>query len=201
MTTVVTPPARRPTPRLSALLVTPDPEHRRQWIGPLREVGIGQVLEAFGAADAVIRGRVATEHGVCVVEAAPQDGAILQAIRELRRQGWQRLVLVSPRSDDHTVRLALAAKIRNFVVARDARVEVVDRGRHDRRVSSRPDLSDRELQVVQFVADGHTNRAIGEELNLSALTVKSHLSRIGRKLGTGDRAQMVAICMRAGLIR
>ncbi len=38
-------------------------------------------------------------------------------------------------------------------------------------------------------------------LSLSALTVKSHLSRIGRKLGTGDRAQMVALAMRAGVIR
>src|SRR3712207_7679149 len=44
-------------------------------------------------------------------------------------------------------------------------------------------------------------RSIGEALNLSALTVKSHLSRIGRKLGTGDRAQMVALAMRAGVIR
>ena len=102
---------RRPLPRLSALLVTADSEHRRKWSGPLRSVGIGRVLEAQGPNDAVTRGRMATDHGVCVVEAAPQDGAILQVIRELRRQGWHRLVLVSPRSDDNTVRLAMAAKI------------------------------------------------------------------------------------------
>jgi len=30
--------------------------------------------------------------------------------------------------------------------------------------------------------------------------VKSHLSRIGRKVATGDRAQMVALAMRAGVI-
>lgn len=200
MTTAVFPPARRPMPRLSALLVTPDSDHRRQWTGPLRGVGIGHVLEALGPTEAIVRGRMATEHGVCVVEAAPQDGAILQAIRELRRQGWHRLVLVSPRSDDNTVRLALAAKIRSFVVGRDARAEAPERRPREVRPTTRPDLSEREIQVIQFVANGHTNRAIGEELNLSALTVKSHLSRIGRKLGTGDRAQMVAICMRAGLI-
>ena len=34
-----------------------------------------------------------------------------------------------------------------------------------------------------------------------ALTVKSHLARIARKLGTGDRAEMVALAMRAGVIR
>ncbi len=196
-------PIRRPLPRLSALLVTADSDHRRQWTGPLRNVGIGRILEALSPNDAVNRGRMATDHGVCVVEAAPQDGAILQVIRELRRQGWHRLVLVSPRSDDNTVRLALAAKIRSFVVTHDGHGPAPhqDASRpHAARLGGRPDLSDREVQVVQFVANGHTNREIGEHLNLSALTVKSHLSRIGRKLGTGDRAQMVAICMRAGVV-
>ena len=59
----------------------------------------------------------------------------------------------------------------------------------------------RQVRVLQLVADGQSNKEIGEALSLSALTVKSHLSRIGRKLGTGDRAQMVALAMRAGVIR
>ena len=46
--------------------------------------------------------------------------------------------------------------------------------------------------MLQLVADGKSNKDIGEELGLSALTVKSHLARIARKLGTGDRAEMVA---------
>src|SRR5206468_972510 len=52
-----------------------------------------------------------------------------------------------------------------------------------------------------LVADGRSNKEIGETLGLSALTVKSHLARIARKLGTGDRAEMVAMAMRAGVIR
>jgi len=199
VSTMTLPPPRRPMPRLSALLVSPQGDHRRRWTGSLRGVGIGRILEAMGPAEAVSRGRVATEHGVCIVEAAPQDGATLQAIRELRRQGWHRLVLVSPRGDDNTVRLALAAKIRSFVLSSEGR-DSADRRGASRHSGDRPELSDREIQVIQYVANGHTNRAIGEQLSLSALTVKSHLSRIGRKLGTGDRAQMVAICMRAGLV-
>ena len=50
------------------------------------------------------------------------------------------------------------------------------------------------------MAGGHSNRDIGGELSLSALTVKSHLARIARKLGTGDRAEMVAVALRAGVI-
>jgi DNA-binding CsgD family transcriptional regulator len=61
-------------------------------------------------------------------------------------------------------------------------------------------LSAREIQVLQLVADGKSNKDIGEALGLSALTVKSHLARIARKLGTGDRAEMVVTAMRAGAV-
>ena len=74
--------------------------------------------------------------------------------------------------------------------------------RHPRtRGTAGPDgLSAREIEVLQLVAAGRSNRDIGGELNLSALTVKSHLARIARKLGTGDRAEMVAVALRAGVI-
>jgi DNA-binding NarL/FixJ family response regulator len=62
------------------------------------------------------------------------------------------------------------------------------------------ELSARELEVLELVADGRTNKRIAEELSLSALTVKSHLARISRKLGTGDRSHLVAIAMRAGIL-
>ena len=61
-------------------------------------------------------------------------------------------------------------------------------------------LSAREIQVIQLVADGGSTTLIAQERAQSALTVKSHLARIGRKLGTGDRAAMIAIAMRAGVI-
>ena len=62
------------------------------------------------------------------------------------------------------------------------------------------ELSAREIEVLRLVADGRSNKAIGQTMGLSALTVKSHLARIARKLGTGDRAGMVAVAMRGGII-
>ena len=62
------------------------------------------------------------------------------------------------------------------------------------------ELSARERDILRLVADGHTNKEIGEKVDLSALTVKSHLARIARKLGTGDRAHMVALGIRSGVI-
>jgi len=58
----------------------------------------------------------------------------------------------------------------------------------------------REIEVLRLVADGQSNKQIGSALGLSALTVKSHLARIARKLGTGDRAEMVVVAMRAGVV-
>lgn len=63
-----------------------------------------------------------------------------------------------------------------------------------------PELTARELGVLRLVADGRSNRQIGEALELSALTVKSHLARISRKVGTGDRAEMVAYVIRNDLL-
>lgn len=191
---------RQSRPRLSALLVSGQSSHRQRWTESLRGVGIGRVLEANTSTEAIARGRMATEHGVCILEAAPQDGSTLQTVRELRRQGWDRLVLVSPRGDARTVRLAMASRIRNMVVQADAAPTSKTQRSTTEGNPRKLDLSDREIQVVQLVSNGNTNREVGEKLNLSALTVKSHLSRIGRKLGTGDRAQIVATCMRAGLI-
>lgn len=62
-------------------------------------------------------------------------------------------------------------------------------------------LTDREAQVLQLVADGLSNKEAASRLGLSPGTVKSHLARIAHKLGTGDRAHMVALTMRAGAIR
>jgi DNA-binding NarL/FixJ family response regulator len=62
-------------------------------------------------------------------------------------------------------------------------------------------LSPRELEVLALVADGATNRAVGERLHLSEATVKTHLLSVYAKLGVGDRAAAVAEGFRRGLLR
>jgi len=61
-------------------------------------------------------------------------------------------------------------------------------------------LSDREIEVLQRVAEGHTNKAIAEILFISEKTVKAHLRSIFRKLEVGDRAHAVAYAMRRGWV-
>lgn len=59
-------------------------------------------------------------------------------------------------------------------------------------------LTHREVQIARHVADGASNAEIGALLGVSPMTVKSHLARIGRRLGTHDRAQLVLLALRSG---
>ena len=78
--------------------------------------------------------------------------------------------------------------------APEAAASVVGRG------AEVPVLSEREIEVVRLLAEGHSNRAIAGVLFLAEATVKTHLVRIYRKLGTENRASTVSEAVRLGLI-
>jgi DNA-binding NarL/FixJ family response regulator len=61
-------------------------------------------------------------------------------------------------------------------------------------------LTERELEVLETVARGHSNAEIAEALYVSHATVKTHVSRLLMKLGARDRAQLVMIAYETGLI-
>ncbi len=62
-------------------------------------------------------------------------------------------------------------------------------------------ISERELEVIQLLANGSSNREIAENLYLSEATVKSHLGRITAKLGVRDRVQAVIRAHEWGLAK
>jgi DNA-binding NarL/FixJ family response regulator len=61
-------------------------------------------------------------------------------------------------------------------------------------------LTERELEVLQRIAQGNRNRDIGESLSISEETVKVHIKHIMDKLGAKDRTQAVVIGIRRGVI-
>ena len=64
----------------------------------------------------------------------------------------------------------------------------------------RSSLTPRELEVLQLVADGSSNREIGQQLILSEATVKSHLVHIYDKLGVRSRTSAVASAREQGVL-
>ena len=65
---------------------------------------------------------------------------------------------------------------------------------------SHPELSQRETQVLQFLARGKSNKEIGRALLISGGTVQLHVKSILRKLDAVGRTQAIAIAARRGLI-
>jgi DNA-binding NarL/FixJ family response regulator len=61
-------------------------------------------------------------------------------------------------------------------------------------------LSQRELEVLELVAAGSTNREAAARLFITEATIKSHLLNIYTKLGVGDRAAAVAEAFNRGLL-
>jgi two-component system NarL family response regulator len=62
-----------------------------------------------------------------------------------------------------------------------------------------PELSDRELEVLQLVAQGMSNLEIGAALSITESTVKSNVNRILSKLGAKDRTQATIIALKRGI--
>jgi DNA-binding NarL/FixJ family response regulator len=220
------PPAMVPHPReemFSVLVVDDHPLLREAIAQRLSSMGAGTVHEAASISEARTRALASGPCDLAILDLGLPDGSGLDLIAELRAQGWNRIVVLAASDDPSAVRAAFQAGAQAYLlksaspgIVTDGVRRVLEGGLYadpsvapllaaGTRVPATDntprELSAREVEVLQLVADGRSNKEIGEALSLSALTVKSHLSRIGRKLGTGDRAQMVALAMRAGVIR
>jgi DNA-binding NarL/FixJ family response regulator len=82
-----------------------------------------------------------------------------------------------------------------------AQGDPADDGRDPARSERLDTLTVREREVLVQVAGGHSNDEIAERLEVSPLTVKTHVNRAMAKLGARDRAQLVVIAYESGLVR
>lgn len=69
------------------------------------------------------------------------------------------------------------------------------------RTPEEENLSNRELEVLQLVAEGDSNIEIASRLHISQATVKSHLIHIFGKLGVSDRTAAVTVALQRGILR
>ncbi len=134
--------------------------------------------------------------GVIMLTAYDDRQLVVDAVRAGAR-GY----VLKARDAEHltqTVRLVAAG---NLVIDPNLVVVLADElstaKQRDRKAET---LTGREIEILQLLAFGHTNRDIAGKLFISPDTVKTHLEHIYQKLGATDRTAAVAEAMRRRLI-
>jgi DNA-binding NarL/FixJ family response regulator len=121
-----------------------------------------------------------------------------------------RVILVGPLPERARVRAelvrALFEIVAEFPTFAASRAASVDADATIVTASSRPDdpidepLTAREVQVLELLAEGFSNKAIAVRLGISDQTVKFHVASISGKLGARNRTDAVRRAVRRGLI-
>jgi two-component system NarL family response regulator len=145
-----------------------------------------------------------------------KDG--LQVVTELMssRRPKPRIIVMTTYETEEDVRRALQAGARSYLVKGAQPEQIIETVRRvaagealvPSRIASmlteslgRAELSARELQVLQQLADGNSNKEIGQKLKITEHTVKAHVKSILVKLGAVGRTEAIAIARKRGLIR
>jgi len=145
-----------------------------------------------------------------------KDG--LQVITELtaRKLSRPRVIVMTTYESEEDIRRALKAGAKGYLVKGTAPQQIRE---SVRRVAagesllpaniaaklaesmSHPELSERERQVLQYMANGRSNNEIGQVLYISENTVKAHVKSILTKLDAMGRTEAIAIAIKRGLIK
>jgi DNA-binding NarL/FixJ family response regulator len=135
--------------------------------------------------------RLAPAQRILVLTTFDADSDVLPAI-EAGATGY--LLKDAPRSELY--RAVRAAARGEAVLSPPVATRVLRAARSDE-----PSLSAREIEILELVARGTTNREAAERLFISEATVKTHLIHIYAKLGVPDRASAVAAAYDRGLLQ
>jgi DNA-binding NarL/FixJ family response regulator len=176
------------------------------------------VGEAGSIADAFLK-LTALRPDVVIFDVRLPDGSGLDAVRSAREANPELgIVILTMYAGDDQLFGALDAGASAFVPKDAPADDVVVAARHAassprsftapdlaeamrRRMSpSGPQLSPREKEVLDLLAEGLGVSQISRRLYISDSTTKTHISKLYEKLGAGNRAQAIMAALRLGLI-
>jgi len=148
--------------------------------------------------------------------AMPGTSGLVATRRILERAPDVAILMLSMHAEDTLVRQAIAAGARGYIlksaldldlaaaVNRVAAGETVLDPRVARPASLKGErthgLTARELEVLQLICDGHSNREIANTLDLSANTIAVHRANIMNALGIHKTAELVVYAIQHGLV-
>jgi DNA-binding NarL/FixJ family response regulator len=191
------------------------------------QAGWEVIAEASDGADAVRRTLDLEPHIVILDIAMPRLNGVEATRQIVKRLAAVRVLIVSMYSDDVYVTQALEAGAHGFILKDAADADLVravkdlaagrsffspvvakvmldDYVRHlaARGITDRFDsLSEREREVFQLIAEGHSNKDIAALLHVSPGTVETHRARIMEKLDVHSASEIVLYAVRRGVIR
>ena len=191
----------------------------REAFGNLLELVEGlEVVLTAGDANEALEGLGSVPVDVAIVDYGLPgiDGGVLTSRIKARHPGTKVLIFTAS-MDREQVRRAAGSSADGILLKStsvDTLVAAIRDVAHGRRVIGRDlsgvvgreadaldaPLSERELEVLDHLAKGRTNKEAARELFISQATVKSHVENILRKLGAADRAGAVAEGFRRNLI-
>lgn len=147
------------------------------------------------------------------LDTQPRDRNAVDVVRNLRAALPEtKIVVVSARSDDTFIRSMTDAGANGIVVKQPYVADLVfaiqaaSEGRTfisgvtNERDRAAVQITAREREVLELMANGHSNQAIGERLSISVKTVEAHRARLFKKLGASNVADAVLLAIRCGLV-
>jgi len=205
------------------VMLVDDHEVVRDGIRSLLEASDDIVIcaEAGGVREAIDEA-ARTRPDVVVMDVRLADGSGIEATREIRanRPKTQVLMLTSF-ADDEALFASIMAGASGYVLKQIQGAEIVKairevaagkslldpqvtsavldrlrRGKHLMKDEKLARLSPQEERILALIADGRTNKQIGDELHLAEKTVKNYVSSILSKLEVGRRAEAAAYMAR-----
>jgi DNA-binding NarL/FixJ family response regulator len=198
------------------VLVVDDHPITRSGIAAILQMqpGMQVCAQAGGVVDAV---RLFGEHNpdITLMDLRLPDGHGIEAIRNIRRKNPSaKIIVVTTYEGDEDIHQALQAGAMGYLIkgmSHDVLVRAIQKVHHGNRFlpppitqalslrSLRPELSQREREVLRLIVAGKSNREIGEELHIKEATVKSHITIILMRLRVTDRTQAVVEALKRGL--
>jgi two-component system NarL family response regulator len=127
-----------------------------------------------------------------------------------------RVIILTTFESEQDVHLALKAGARGYLLKDSPRTTLVETIRQVHRgqtcipqgigqklvkTMSRPTLSSREVETVRLIAEGKSNRAIGDQLGITEGTVKTHVKSLLKKLDAPGRTAAVREAVHRGLVQ
>jgi DNA-binding NarL/FixJ family response regulator len=203
--------------KISVLLVDDHSLVRRGFRRMLEdEPDIKVVGEASDGTEAIRMAKELKPKVIVMDCALPETSGLVATRKILENTPEQIILMLSMHSEETLVRQALEAGARGYVlknavdlelpaaVRKVAQGEIVLDPQVARRSALKGErnggLTTRELEILQFIVDGKSNKEIADQLNLSVNTVSVHRANIMDALGIHKTAELVVYAIRNGLV-